>query len=229
MQILQMKKNIRLIGLILVGILPTVLWSQTKEEYFLLNSQVIEEVRYVEIDGSPFQFEDWQTGTVYTIKLEMIKNVELNYNGYEHNFEAKKGRSYISLDDKWYLRIELGDSTDRKIFQRGVHQKFAEKWVQVLHPGKYIMLVKLFEVKVATKTIQDVGKTVKIKRFFDTTTYYLIQDGELTMLKAKKKPLLKKLGFRAELEAFIKANDLDLKTDQGLQQLIAHYETLANP
>ena len=89
-----------------------------------------------------------------------------------------------------------------------------------------IYAAKEFHCSISEKEVQDVGKTVMMKRFFRKFNYYLVLKGELKSIKLSKKNLISTLGHKKELETFIKKNKLKVDRDGNLREIMAYYETL---
>jgi hypothetical protein len=83
-----------------------------------------------------------------------------------------------------------------------------------------------FRAIISEKTIQNVGEAVEFKRFFPKVDYYLMQNGELKTINTKKKTLIKLLGHKKDLEAYIKEHKLDLDSARDLKKLFTFAETL---
>ena len=71
------------------------------------------------------------------------------------------------------------------------------------------------------------GSAVTTREVVDNVDYYLLIDGKAVRIKKDKKSVEAALGSKqAELDSYIKANNLNLKNDADLAKLITQYNTL---
>ena len=196
------------------------------------NAQAIDPKRYDGIQGDPMMFKDWQVGVIIDNKDTIYTNLKLNYNGFEEEFEVLKTGTkgtFIALNNKYYKRIELeSDKTlnGKIIFEKSVDPKFKGRFLQVIHKSDKVEIYKYFEARKGEVVVQDVGKTRTFENFKKVSTYYRLEGDKLKIIRTKKKNLIAELGEKKALESYIKKNKIKLNSDKGLQQLLAHYETL---
>lgn len=201
-----------------------------------INQAGIDANRYREVKGSPYIFENWGKGTVYDAIGNMYRNIYVNYNGYERMFEAKQGDTIVALTNTSFLRVELPGSMDKEfseelaedtiIFQNRLHPKFGAEFIQVLHDGRRVKLLREYYKDLSKHTVQNVGKAVDFQRFTPRELLHLYVNGNLSLVKFKKSAFLEKLGKEEELEQFIKEEGLKFKSLADFQKLLTHYETL---
>jgi len=98
------------------------------------------------------------------------------------------------------------------------------KFTRVVYKGKKLIVVEDFISKIETKVINNVGQKEEIKRFYSKRNYFLIKDKKPTLLKLKKKSLLSLLGYKSELERFMKKEKIRLSTEADLIKLFTFYE-----
>ena len=220
-----MKKNILII--LLFSVLFSLDFYEMKaqsEDILLTNSKKIDKNRYRDIKGSPYFFEDWQKGKVISAEAEAIENVMLNYNGYTKGFEIKMNDRFIELDEKWYVRVIVEGAEEEIIFQRNFLPPFNGKFSRQVYKGKDITVLQEFNIKIAKKTINNVGKKVEFQRFIPVEQYYLIEGQKAKYFKLKKKNILAELGNSTKLEAFIKKEKMKLDSEADLKKLLTFYE-----
>ena len=194
------------------------------------NSQDIDPKRYEDIQGEPMLFKEWQKGIIYDNKDSVYTDVTMNYNGFEEEFEVKRNDSkFIALDNRYYKKIvvESDASLSGKItFEKVKDSRFKNKFLQLVHDGEKIKIYKYFEARKGEVVVQDVGKTRTFENFKKVSTYYRLEGDKLKIIRTKKKNLIAELGEKKALESYIKKNKIKLNSNKGLQQLLAHYETL---
>lgn len=201
-----------------------ILFAQPKSIF--TNAKPIDENRYQDYKGSPYLFDDWVKADIYVGEEKAFEQLDLNFNGHTNEIEIRKDNQYIELDKKWYSKIEAITPEGLVVFSQGVHTFFRNNFVEVLYDGEQISLVRKFRVAVTEKEINDVGKTIKIKRFEKRFEYYFIKGDELKNVKWKKKSILSYLGHKKEIEAFLKKNKLKLTSDNGIRQTLIYFESL---
>ena len=223
-------KTLFIIFLSAIFCLQIIIVQAQNNTFVMTHAQPIDSTRYQNVKGSPYLFPDFVKARIVSNKMEVYEDVILNYNGYSKNFEVKRNGWYMALDGKWYWEVEVLENEKAEktslLFQRGLHDKFKNEFVQVCYKGKRILLIKYHYTDMLTKEVQDVGKTVAFKRFYLKSLYYLLDNGTLTLLKNKKKSLLKTLGHSKELDKFMREEKISLSEDQDFAKLIAHYEQL---
>ncbi len=197
------------------------------------NSQPIDEDRYDEIKGSPYLFKDPVKADILTVKDEIIEDVYLNYNGYDHGIEVYKNGRVTFLDENKYAKIiiqkhGLKNNVDGDMVLVPTPQKSGTKglYFQEIYSSPTVTLYKKFRIAKKENKINTPGETVVQQRFSKYTDYYLHQDGELTLVKDKLDDFIKVLGHKDELKSYAKKNKNKLKSDQDIKELMEYYGSL---
>jgi len=199
---------------------------------FFTNSDVWDEDRYPNVQGSPYFFDDFVVATITRRDSFSFNDVLLNLNGYEKNFEVRDGEKFITLEDLWYRRIEvLAEKNpgleDDVIFSQDAHPTYKGKFAEVIYSGKNVTLINDFHVEISEKTIQNVGKAETFERFIPINTYRLIKDGKVSLLRPKKDAFSNALGNEKELSKFLKANKIKKLTDKAdARKVMEWYDNL---
>ena len=218
-------------NLIFLTLLLTVFTFQlTAQKQLLLveNAIEIDTDRYKDIKASPYLFEDWAVATLVGTRGEETRDIKINYNGYNQEFEILTKGKHITLNTDAYKEIKITspDGKEEFFFKRGLHKKFALKFALVVYNGEKVKFLEEFIYEISDKKFQNVGETIVMKRFIKKSCYYILQNDELIKVKRKKKDLIKALGHKSELEKFIKKNKLKLNSRDEIQKLFAYYESL---
>lgn len=203
----------------------TSLTAQTTD-VLMTNSKDIDKNRYKGVKGSPYIYNDWQTGSIISVDADVIEGIPLNFNGVTNGFEIKKGNKYIELDHQWYIRVIINGETPEEnvVFQKNFLPPLKNKFTRQVFKGKEISVVEDFTAKIETKTINNVGKNEVIKRFYSKKNYYFIKDQAFTFFRLKKKSILSLLGHEKELEKFLKKEKIKLNKEEDLIRLLTFYE-----
>lgn len=201
-----------------------------KEIQFFTNEQPIDAYRYNNIEGSPYLLKTWTKATLYDVYGTVYNDVFFNYNGLTKELELlKNDTEFIILNSLFYDRIVADDENSpngQMILKKGLDPELDESFVQVIHEGKKLTVIKQFNVRKSKVTINDVGKIRNFENFTRTTNYYVISELAMVDMSTKKKQLLRLLGDDDKLDDFIKSENLDLDNDIDLSKLFAFYETL---
>ncbi len=195
-----------------------------KNEVLLTNSKKINTDRYKGILDSPYLFDEWHSGTIFSQNADKIEANSFNYNAHTNTFEIQEGDRFIELDPAWYVRVVLTpEATDPIIFQKAFHPTLNGQFMQLLYDGEG-QLFKQVESNISEKTFQDVGQTRQVKRFVKRTTYHWIKGGALTSFKLNKKQILKSLQHKKALEKYIKQQKLKLNKEEHLVLLMSFFD-----
>ncbi|MEN0046900.1 MAG: hypothetical protein AAF806_07585 [Bacteroidota bacterium] len=187
------------------------------------NTKPIDEERYKGINGNPYFYKEWQEAIIYSKDGNQLDKIEVNYNGNTNEFEAKVDGGFVELDGKDYPRIEiLEDSTH---FQYAVHPRLTNQYVQVLFEGKKNNLVHTFVTSISTREVQNRGSTIIKEAFVRKSTYYLLNEGKMKLLKLKKKDVLSNFSQK-EVAALVKKEKLKLNSVEDLVKVLVLVETL---
>lgn len=200
--------------------------SYSQSNVLFKNAKIIDEDRYKGIDGSPYAWDEWLVGTIYDNKGNDIPDVEININGNSEEIEIRKDNKFIELQEMLYAKIELSQNGSPILLVRGFQSLFKTDFVEVVHEGTNVSIVRKFSAKLEELELQNVGKTEKIKRFKPRYTYYFIKGGKSSMVKAKKKQIIAFLGKRKVMDAFIDTVKLKKNRKEHLKEIAAYYDSL---
>ena len=203
------------------------------------NAQPIDENRYKEVQGSAMYFKDNVKATLIATNGDEIKDVLLNYNGLTKEVEVflSMENKMLILDERDWSHIEIlakgneanmpKGSADKIIFKKGVHKRFKGKFAIVLFEGKNFTLAKAWRKVETFHQIQDVGKTIDVKKFQIQKKYLIITGDRSEEIKPKKKKsLLKSLNQSKKLEKFIKSEKLKTSNEKDFVKLMNYYDEI---
>jgi hypothetical protein len=180
--------------------------------------------------GTPYIFEDFKKGNIFYANKLRVDGKLLNYDCYNDRWEYSAGNSVYLLNSNQIDYFEIFPGQDRTMLFKQVFVEKLKKLVflQVLYNENSILYKRYFkEFKEA-----DYGGAYSQDRRYDEyhdrhSYYFKTADNDVQLLKPKKKSVLEVLEDRsAELEKYIKQEKPDLKTDDGLVQLILFYDGL---
>ncbi len=210
--------------------------AQDINSLILINSVPIDLDRYDAYKGSPYLFKEFVPATIVSHKGEYIEVKQLNYNGYSHNIEVRKDDEYIELNPIKYARIEIpvkGNPILEKeygreqiLLHKNIHPSLKNKFADLLYHGKHFVFFKDIHVAIKDNEVNTPGASVAFKRFSEAGKYYILSANKLKSIRFNKKQLVKSLGYKKELETFIKKNKTDFKSDIEIIELMKYYDSL---
>ena len=185
--------------------------------------------------ASPYFFDQFVIGTVISTKINIYKDLELNYNGQTKTFDVKRGEKILELDPKAYLRVDIDPKLNpgleekfggkKIIFQRGLHEKLEEDFAQIVYGSPRTILLKKYLALLPKKKFVSVGSPDDLRHFFMTSNYYILKEGELINILLKEKSILKALDNSKELRSYAEEQKIDFSSEHDLIKLIMFYES----
>tara|TARA_R110002051_G_scaffold644_1_gene3192 strand:+ start:3251 stop:3859 length:609 start_codon:yes stop_codon:yes gene_type:complete len=175
--------------------------------------------------GSPYFNETWTFGTVYI--NETSYNRELRYNAYTDDLEMKEKGEIINLLKRDYIWAKIDKNTYRieEYAENGNQTK--QGYFIELNEGKARLLTKKQKELMAAQAAKSSYQSDKPARFIEEESYYLkVDKGPAIEIKLKEKDILDILDKEDQLKAYIKANKLNLKSQEEVIQLLNHYNSL---
>ncbi|MEM9928932.1 MAG: hypothetical protein AAF840_03845, partial [Bacteroidota bacterium] len=196
--------------------------------YLIETSRLIDPDRYVEVRGTPYRYKEFRKITLYDATLNEYPLERANLNGFTSQFEYYAPDGQIrELNPANFLRAEVAlDDGSKHIYGRGINPKFRDRYAQIVHRGDYITCTMVYDVKNDEKVVQDVGRTLKLRRFSAKSLYFAMVDGDFVTMKMTAKNVAEDLGFKAELLKFIKSEKLKVSDDDDLIRVLEKAETL---
>lgn len=220
----------------LLTVLPFSNYAQ-QNDVLLTNSQALEVEAYKDIEGTPYYFEKWQPGKVFSkdAQDEAEELYLLNFNGYTKSFEVRKDNRFITLDEKYYdkitVEIEEGGVQKTLLFKTNAHPIYKNRFMKVVFEGTDFVVLQDFQKRLAEREKKSYASgTVKSQEFSDNTSYYLVKDKKAAAFKLKKKAILGVLkGQASAMKSYVKNNKLKLNKESELVQIMSYFEQLNHP
>jgi len=217
---------------LLLTIIITIYSNLLKAQLYqtALNGIAYKEQNYGDVKGSPYVFEEWNSGTVQTTK-GIFNNVKIKYSELEDQlfFKNKEDQTMQFADPVKDFTISYKkDDKDLLAHYRNGYTNISglnnNAYFEILADGKYQLLKKTTK-KVKQETVY--GSTESNKSFMITTRYYIETPERGILIKKDKKSILAALSNKqAELDTYAKSNNIDFKNDDDLIKLIAYYNSL---
>lgn len=220
----------KLISSFLIMICSSLCISQvmtTEAEVLMTHRVIINTENYADIKGSPYVFEDLVAADILDRNGNMIKNITLNYNAFDHRMEITKNGTLTILDEKYYPKVIIKKHNLKKnvdgplVFVLHKQNSTTQTmYVQQIAYSPMLILLKKYRVAKKESKVNTPGETIVQKKFNMYKEYILFKDGEYLQVKAKVNDFIKILGYEKELKAYAKKNKIKLKTDQEAKEFI---------
>ncbi|THH40389.1 hypothetical protein [Neolewinella litorea] len=216
--------------LLLVLCLPLGLaGQQTEAEYLLTSSREVDPNRYREVRGDPYRYSTFRSGILFDGALNRYVVDSLNFNGFTSQFEYRANGELRELANRHFLRVQTtGDAGEPHIYAFGINPKFPDKYAELIYTGDFVTATLVYDVINDEKVVQDVGKTVRLRRFNPKPLYYAFVDGELVALRMSARRLPSDLGLKGPVSRFIKEHGLDPARRADLLRILQYADDLYN-
>ncbi len=197
-----------------------------------VQGNVVRSIKYTDVQGNPYLFEQWVNGTIRLGNGKSYTNVPLRYDIVSDELQYKDNKSdqalnFIDPVVEFQLMPGTESGESPMIFRNGFISDdgtSVKAYYQVLFDGALKLLKRNTKVIFETR---EYSSAITTKTFREEEYYYLYKNNKTVRIKKDKKQVLATLADRAtELETFIKSNALNLKNESDLVRLIAHYNSL---
>lgn len=176
-----------------------------------------------DIKGSPYLFENWQSGYIYTIAGDSMYTKQINFNGLSGAFEVKEKGKQIEANKKHHHKVKLTSTNQITIFQNDPEKNDLE-YGELIYQGKKMKMIKTFSATIREKTASGYNGSAKEKYYTNSTNYFLVSDAKKSNVKLKPK-FFEEYFSDKTLKNYIKKNKLDLKKDQDLVKFLQYAES----
>ncbi|TVR19129.1 MAG: hypothetical protein EA391_01380 [Balneolaceae bacterium] len=200
----------------------------TKEDLRDMSRNVIPVTRSTETIGTPYLFDDFQTGIVTLNDGNVTEALSMNFNVHENRVEYADGQAILAFLGDEITSFEIYDGPNLMRFQKGFEARGLEKdeFVQVLSDGPAVGLLK-HEVNFQ----QDVamyGSATQRDEYVSNMRLYIYEDGNVERIRRLSERRITRAmdADRNELRNFISENNLDLENPYHLRQLFEFYNQI---
>ena len=219
---------------LLTLVILTSISCKSQTSVFSTNSKAVDSNRYKDVKGSPYMFADFAPATIYDNKGNEIKDVMVNYNGFDHGVEVLKDDRITIIDEKTYPKVVIKNFSRKKsanpskdmVLVPSPQKHIAGAYVQEIHISDKVKLYRKFRVSKSENETHTPGKTIVTERFMGHREFLLDYDGNVKQVKAKLDDVTKIIGHEKELKQFCKKTKNKLKSEQDWNDLLTFYSTL---
>ena len=175
-------------------------------------NELMREKKYVDVEGSPYLYPTWKTGSVTDNTGKVYANQLIMYNSYDDVIEINQDGRTLILNNLFYTKCEftfVEEVTNvqiHRIFQSGfsVAGYTNKNYFEVLFIGNYKFLKKT-KTEYMDQNVSSYGSTSVSKKFITRESYIIIDKSEKSFeCRLSKKSLLEALGSdKALAESYI--------------------------
>jgi len=189
-----------------------------------IQGRVITEQSFTDVIGSPFFNNEFVIGNVVLTNGDKFKDVLLKYSSYNDElfFKNPKDGSLLSFVVPVKSFELLGET-----YMSGLPavDNFTENSFYVLIVDTKVKLfVKNYKTILENKPYNSASVE---KKFEDNKTYYVFKEAKMTRFKPSKKDLLETFSDKSsEIDAFLKKEKLDFKSNDDLAKVFQYYSSL---
>jgi hypothetical protein len=189
--------------------------------------------KYTEIEGSPFLYDDWKTGTITDVDGKKYNAALLKYDTYMDDLFIFRDGSALVLQSETYPEFTMNFFDEDGITQLNRKFKHASQlnlnggkgYYEVFYDGEYKLLQKV-ESEYIQKVVSDYGTSKEIKKFNTFERLILAEpDGTMHEVKGSKKKIFEVFGSeKKKAESIAKQNKYNVKDEYELAMLLQRME-----
>ena len=202
--------------------LGSMAWAQGDPMYNT-NNEVLTSKRYSQVQGSPYYNKDWNKGSLYDIKDEVLPHASINFNGETGLMEIKEDDKTIQLNENLYKRIEIMVDGQKQVFVNRT-TPLDLTYYRAVYQSEQMQFLERFVSELKEDEVANYGASKTRSKFINKTKHYVLRDCKLEMVNRNNKKIVDFLKS-ARLKGYIKKNKLNLKKDEDLVKALAYYES----
>jgi hypothetical protein len=180
--------------------------------------------------GSPYVFSDFKKGNMYYSNQQRVSNILLNYDCHNNQLVYTTDGSVYLLNSSQINFFEAFTGGDTVMLFEQVFVENLKKriFLRVLYNENSILYKRYYKDFKEADYGGAYSQDRRYDEYHDREAFYIkTGEKELQVLKPKKKFLLELLGDKnGELEKYLKQEKPDLKSDEGLVQVIQFYDSM---
>lgn len=197
-----------------------------------MHGEAVKESEYSEVQGNPYLLNDWVSGFVILDNQKATANLKFDIVSNTVLYQGKGGETLALKNkfDTFTLTPVISDISTLKpfVFIDGlpaVDKQSSDTFYQLIADGK-VKLLKLYK-----KTIDErpgTSYTSSTTRSFKLIqAYYIFKDNQMVEVQPGKKSIAKLFDdHAAQLDAYLKSNSINFRSDADLQKLFNWYNSL---
>lgn len=201
--------------------------SEEARNYLYEVSRKVDPDRYHEVRGTPYRYNVFGPVVLYDITLNRYELDSANLNGFTSQFEYYADGILRELLPGNFIRAEVpGQEGGTHKYAHGINMKFRDRYAEIVYKGDNLVATMVYDVKNDEKIVQNVGETLKLRRFSAKSLHFAMVDGDFVNVTLSAKKLAADLGFKKELSAFMKTEKLKPNRREDLLKIYAKADEL---
>ncbi|MGZ3754204.1 MAG: hypothetical protein ACXVAY_13185 [Mucilaginibacter sp.] len=223
-----MKKSLLIISLSLAFI-----FNHANAQLVLgMRGEPVVTTEYSEVQGNPYLIDDWVSGFVILDNQKAMANLKFDIVSNTVLYQGKGGETLALKNkfDTFTLTPVISDVSTLKpfVFIDGlpaINKQTSYTFYQLIADGK-VKLVKYYKKIIDERP--GTGYTAATTRSFKLIqVYYILKDNQMVEVQPSKKSITKLFDDHAtQLDAYLKANSINFRSDADLQKLFTWYNSL---
>ncbi len=175
---------------------------------------------YMNVKGSPYLLENWEKGSVTVASGKKFENLDLKFDQVINQVIFQDADGNMKAFSQPIVAFTIGKDASEHLFKRGLDGIFYEQLVE----GKVTLWKKNHKTIIDEKPY---GSASIQRNVLNNNTYYVGEIAQLTRIKNDRKSILELLSDKAaEVEAYMKKEKLNTKTESDLIRIFFYYNGL---
>ncbi|MDF2187796.1 hypothetical protein [Paraflavitalea sp. CAU 1676] len=193
------------------------------------NSESISDAQIANASGNPYLFKDWMDGVVYFKSGRVVKQFKLKFDCARNRLMLQfEGAAFAAESQvKGFVIYTAKKNKDSVSFTKGfppIEKNTEDTYYQVLVSGKVTLLQLHGRVLVEEKQLVNSGNHTRLE---EEDLFYVLIDGNITLLPNDKQEVLKKLPTQpAALQEFVAKESLRMDKAADYVKIITKYNEL---
>jgi hypothetical protein len=187
--------------------------------------------------GFPYWRNEWLSGRLIWLNGSKLDNVPMKLITFKTTALSAKlpnGDSIVVPIRNFKVAIMIDPATKDSIFlKRIIHSESPNgELLRVIHDGEFAIVARQTSTLIPANNTGAYNAGRDYDEFVQKTDYFLYKSGTgvLQKMKLTKKALFEMLpGKEAELNTFVKSNQLNIDKEKDAARLAAYYEQLLKP
>ena len=131
--------------------------------------------KYTSIKGSPYLFKNHRPGSIILNNDQVLNDVQLNYDVFEHSFIAYSDQDKVILLDPIYFKEVIFEDQHTQLVYRKSNPRYPERFYQSLYHKDHLTFYK--ETMVVLHKASHNGVLESPARFQQKSKYFVVKSG----------------------------------------------------
>ncbi len=192
-----------------------------------INGRIIQETKYTSIEGTPYLNTEWVKGEILRHDNVRFVDIRIKYDAYTDKLEYLfENKPFVLETPIKEFRIFNNDKI--RVFKSGfteIDNNTQTSLYEVLNNSK-ISYLKKYRAKMHDYNMYN-SATVHKRFIMEEMLYLSFEDGKMVKIKRDKKSMLDAFSDKtAEIDKFIKDNNIKFRSDDDIAAIIDYYVSI---